>query len=115
MPEPIIPIRSTTQRFTEIEDINHDIAMFSDGSCSMVLSTTAVNFGLLSENEQEALIYAYAGLLNSLSFPGLQIKSPQHPAISSLHRDNIFWLFWQWNLKIQRNPGSASYTTLHQQ
>lgn len=69
MNQPIIPIRSSTQKFIEIEDIDRDLILFIDGSCAMVLSTTAVNFGLLSEKEQEALIYSYAGLLNSLSFP----------------------------------------------
>ena len=50
--QPIIHIRSSTQAFTEIVDINHDIALFVDGSCALVISTTAVNFGLLSEKEQ---------------------------------------------------------------
>ncbi len=81
--QPIIPIRSTTQAFTEIEDINHDIVMFVDGSCAMVVTTTAVNFGLLSEKEQEAIIYAYAGLLNSLSFPIQILVRSQHKDITS--------------------------------
>lgn len=33
-----------------------------------MIQTSAVNFGLLSENEQLAIISAFAGLLNSLSF-----------------------------------------------
>ena len=65
----VVPIRASTQQFTEIEDITHNIVMFVDGSCATVLSVSAVNFGLLSEQEQEAIIYAYAGILNSLSFP----------------------------------------------
>lgn len=69
MKEPIIPIRSTTQSFIEIEDIDNNIVMFSDGSCALIVAVAAVNFGLLSEKEQEAIIYAYAGFLNSLSFP----------------------------------------------
>lgn len=66
------PIRATTQQFLAIEDIADDILILQDGSCALLLETTAVNFGLLSEDEQDALIYAYASLLNSLSFP-LQI------------------------------------------
>lgn len=81
--QPIIPIRSTTQAFTEIEDVNHDIVLFVDGSCALVVTTTAVNFGLLSEKEQEAIIYAYAGLLNSLSFPVQILVRSQHKDISS--------------------------------
>jgi hypothetical protein len=66
------PIRATTQDFIEIEDIIDNLIILKDGSASLVIETTAVNFGLLSEEEQDALIYAYASLLNSLSFP-LQI------------------------------------------
>ncbi len=66
------PIRGTTQEFTEIEDIRNDLVLLSDGSCCLIIQTSATNFGLLSEKEQEALIFAYAGLLNSLTF-SLQI------------------------------------------
>lgn len=66
------PIRGTTQEFTEIEDIRDDLVLFSDGSCCLIIETSATNFGLLSEKEQEALVFAYAGLLNSLTF-SLQI------------------------------------------
>jgi hypothetical protein len=83
MNQPVVPIRSSTQRFIEIVDIDHDITMFSDGSCALVITTTAVNFGLLSEKEQEALIYAYAGLLNSLSFPVQILIRTQHKDISA--------------------------------
>ncbi len=87
MTQTIIPIRSSTQQFVEIEDVDRDIVMFTDGSCSMVLSTSAVNFGLLSEKEQESLIYAYAGLLNSLSFPiQLLIRTQQKDITSYLHQ-----------------------------
>ncbi len=66
------PIRGTTQEFTEIEDIRDDLVLLTDGSCCLIIETTATNFGLLSEKEQEALIFAYAGLLNSLTY-SLQI------------------------------------------
>ena len=83
MAQPIIPIRSSTQVFTEIEDVRHDLVLFVDGSTAMILSTTAVNFGLLSEKEQEAIIYAYAGLLNSLSFPIQILVRSQHKDVTS--------------------------------
>ena len=66
------PIRATTQEFLEIEDIVDDIVILSSGNAALIIETSAVNFGLLSEEEQDALIYAYASFLNSLSFP-LQI------------------------------------------
>lgn len=63
------PVRGSTQHFIEIEDIIEDVVILKDGSCCLIIETTAVNFGLLSESEQDAIIYAYAALLNSLSFP----------------------------------------------
>lgn len=80
---PIIPIKSSTQKFVEIEDIDNDIVMFVDGSCALIVNVFAVNFGLLSETEQEAMILSYAGLLNSLSFPVQIIIRSQHKDISS--------------------------------
>ena len=67
-----IPIRASTQKHLDIKDIQNNLLFLKNGSCCLVLQTTAINFGLLSEKEQEATIYAYAGLLNSLTFP-LQI------------------------------------------
>lgn len=66
MPDLII---STTQEHLNIETITHDLVFLKDGSASLVLQVSAINFGLLSQEEQDATIYAYAGLLNSLSFP----------------------------------------------
>ncbi|MCL5675971.1 MAG: hypothetical protein M1120_02490 [Patescibacteria group bacterium] len=63
-----VAIKSTTQEFVGIEDIKDDLVLLKDGSCCLILKVTAINFGLLSEAEQDAIIYAYAGLLNSLSF-----------------------------------------------
>lgn len=83
MPKPIAAIRDTTQTFTEIEEINHDLIMFGDGSCVAIIGVSAVNFGLLSETEQENLIYAYAGLLNSLSFPVQILIRSQHKDVSA--------------------------------
>lgn len=79
----VIPIRSSTQKFIEIEEIRDNIVMFTDGSCALIITTTAVNFGLLSYEEQEAIIFAYAGLINSLSFPIQMVIRTQHKDISS--------------------------------
>ena len=83
MKDPIVPIRASTQAFTEIADIDHDLVLFRDGSVVLVIATTAVNFGLLSEKEQDAIIYAYAGLLNSLSFPIQILIQTKHKDISA--------------------------------
>lgn len=63
-----VAIRASTQTHLEIEDIKESIVILKDGSACLVLAITSINFDLLSEKEQEATIYAYAGLLNSLSF-----------------------------------------------
>jgi len=63
------PIITSTQNHLDIEDIRDNLVLLKDGSCCLLLQTTAVNFSLLSESEQDAIIYAYAGLLNSLTFP----------------------------------------------
>ena len=61
-------IISTTQKHLDVETITHDLIFLKDGSAALVLQVSAINFGLLSEEEQDATIYAYASLLNSLSF-----------------------------------------------
>ncbi|OGE33179.1 hypothetical protein A3C99_00365, partial [Candidatus Daviesbacteria bacterium RIFCSPHIGHO2_02_FULL_37_9] len=58
----------TTQEFLPIEDIRDDLVILKDGSVGMVIQTSAVNFDLLSQNEQLAIIGSFAALLNSLSF-----------------------------------------------
>lgn len=63
-----IAIRGSTQDHLEIFDIRDDLVILKDGSVSLLIRVSAVNFGLLSESEQEAMIFAYAGLLNSLNF-----------------------------------------------
>lgn len=63
-----VAIRGSTQDHLEISDIRDDLIILKDGSVSLVIRVSAVNFGLLSESEQEAMIFAYAGLLNSLNF-----------------------------------------------
>src|SRR3989344_1016024 len=63
-----IAIRGSTQDHLEIADIRDDLVVLKDGSVSLLVRVSAVNFGLLSEMEQEAIIFAYANLLNSLNF-----------------------------------------------
>lgn len=63
-----IAIKGSTQKHLPIEDIKENLVILRDGSCAMVLETSSVNFDLLSLKEQEAMIYAYAAILNSLTF-----------------------------------------------
>ena len=62
-------IRATTQDHVDIEDIVDDIVILKDGSGCLILQANSINFDLLSEVEQEATIYAYAAILNSLTYP----------------------------------------------
>lgn len=78
-----IPIRASTQEHLPIEDIAENLVILKDGSCSLVISVSAVNFDLLSEREQDAIIYAYGALLNSLTFPVQILIRSQRKDISS--------------------------------
>ncbi len=69
---PDTPLTATTQEFLPIADITNDLAIYKDGGAALIMESTSLNFGLLSEKEQEAVIAAYAALINSLSF-SLQI------------------------------------------
>ena len=81
-----IPIRASTQEHLDIEDIQEGIVILKDGSSCLIIETTAINFGLLSEKEQESTIYAYAGLLNSLNFYIQLLIRSQRKDISSYIR-----------------------------
>jgi len=65
---PDVPLTSTTQNALPIADIVDDVVLYKDGGAAIVLETSSLNFGLLSEKEQGAVVAAYAALINSLSF-----------------------------------------------
>lgn len=61
-------IHSTTQDFTEIVDIIDDVVLFKGKNACCILEVSSVNFFLLSADEQNARVYGYMSLINSLSF-----------------------------------------------
>lgn len=61
-------IHSTTQDFTDIVDIVDDIVLFKGKNACSIMEISSVNFFLLSADEQNARIYGYMSLINSLSF-----------------------------------------------
>lgn len=65
---PDTPLTSTTQSSIPIAEIADDIVLHKDGSAALIIESSSLNFSLLSEKEQQAVIAAYAALLNSLSF-----------------------------------------------
>ena len=66
---PTSQYQSTTQKYLDIYDITNNFVILKTGFVSFVLSVSAMNFGLLAEAEQDAVIYTYASLLNSLNYP----------------------------------------------
>lgn len=77
------PIMATTQSHLPISDITNDIVLFRDGGAALVMESTSLNFGLLSEKEQSAVIAAYAAMINSLSFSVEIVVRTQRKDISS--------------------------------
>ncbi|KKQ24906.1 MAG: hypothetical protein US39_C0012G0011 [Microgenomates group bacterium GW2011_GWC1_37_12b] len=63
------PIVSTTQELIPVADIKDGIVIYKNGGAALIMESTSLNFSLLSEREQEAIIASYAGLLNSFKFP----------------------------------------------
>lgn len=59
---------NTTQQHLLISDIRDDIVLLKNGGGALILQVSAVNFGLLSDREQIAIISSFAQMLNSLSF-----------------------------------------------
>lgn len=62
-------IHASTQKFTDIKDITDNVVLFTNGNACSIIEIEATNFSLLSQEEQKSKIFAYASLLNSLSFP----------------------------------------------
>ncbi|KKR48901.1 MAG: hypothetical protein UT86_C0002G0076 [Candidatus Magasanikbacteria bacterium GW2011_GWC2_40_17] len=65
-------INVSTQQYLDIASIHDDILIMKDGTLRAVLLASSINFALKSEEEQNALISAYASFLNTLEYP-LQI------------------------------------------
>lgn len=77
------PLTAPTQEFLPIADITEDIVLYRDGGAALVMESTSLNFSLLSEKEQEAVIAAYAALINSLSFAVQIVVRTQRKDITS--------------------------------
>ena len=79
-------ITSTTQEFLDIYDVTEDLLLLKSGGAAIIIHVTAMNFGLLAEEEQDAIIYGYAGLLNSLNYPiQIVIRSQTKDITNYLH------------------------------
>ncbi len=77
------PLTASTQDLIPIADITDGIVFYKNGGAALVMESSSLNFGLLSEEEQEAIIASYAGLLNSFNFPVQIVVRSQKKDISS--------------------------------
>ncbi len=68
-----IASKPATQTYLPIAEIKDGVVILKDGTLRSVLMVSSINFSLKSDDEQEALISAYVGFLNSIDFP-LQIQ-----------------------------------------
>ena len=59
----------STQKYINVAEIKENTLILKDGSLRAVIAVSSTNFALKSEDEQNALVAAYQGLLNSLDFP----------------------------------------------
>jgi len=80
---PDTPLVSTTQDALPIADITNDIVIYKDGGAALVMESTSLNFSLLSEREQQAVIAAYAAMINSLTFSVQIVVLTQRKDIST--------------------------------
>jgi len=62
-------ISASTQDLLPLVDIVDGIVIYNNGGAAQIMESASLNFGLLSEREQEAVIASYAGMLNSFNFP----------------------------------------------
>ena len=65
-------ISSSTQSYLDIAEFREDTIIMRDGTLRAVLLVASINFAFKSEDEQNAIVVAYAGFLNNIDFP-LQI------------------------------------------
>ncbi len=57
------------QQLIRLSEIRDGIVILNDGTLRATLMVSSVNFALKSEDEQNAIVYAYQDFLNALDFP----------------------------------------------
>jgi hypothetical protein len=69
---------SGIQKFIEIKEIKNGVAIMKDNSMKAVCACSSINFDLLSQTEQEALVARFQEFLNALDFPIQIIVASRH-------------------------------------
>lgn len=57
-----------SQTLVPVKEIRDGVAILNDGTLRATLMVSSVNFALKSQEEQDAIVYAYQDFLNSLDF-----------------------------------------------
>lgn len=70
--------QNSTQKYIDIASVQQDMVILNDGTVRGVLLVSSINFDLKSEDEQQAIINAYVGFLNTLNHP-LQVVIQSRP------------------------------------
>lgn len=63
------PRSKASQKLITLAEIRDGITILTDGTMRATLMVSSVNFALKSEEEQNAIIYAYQDFINALDFP----------------------------------------------
>ncbi|MFH1564241.1 MAG: hypothetical protein ABIC82_00075 [bacterium] len=58
----------STRKYVDIAEIKDDVVVLKDGTLRAVVLVSSINFALKSEDEQNAIVGAYMGFLNSLQY-----------------------------------------------
>lgn len=58
-----------TQGLIRLKEIRDGVLILTDGSMRAVLMISSINFALKSEDEQNAIIFAYQDFINALDYP----------------------------------------------
>ncbi|MBU4284874.1 hypothetical protein KKF60_03280 [Patescibacteria group bacterium] len=69
---------SGIQKFIEVKEIKNGVAIMKDNSIKAVCACSSINFDLLSQVEQEALVARFQEFLNALDFPIQIIIASRH-------------------------------------
>lgn len=59
----------SSQELIKLAEIRDGVAILNNSSMRMTLMVSSVNFALKSQDEQDAIIYAYQDFLNSMDYP----------------------------------------------
>jgi type IV secretory pathway VirB4 component len=69
MPNNTTSQTTSTQNSLLISEVKDGVVIMKDGSLRAVVLASAINFDLMSSQEQNAVEFSYQGFLNSLHFP----------------------------------------------